>query len=104
MHSSSTLTRVLYRDSARQKCIYYYYYLKKYYYYYYLCCSLCEMPQLKIDLLHTVTPVPEGGATAPTPGVCVRQWSDWINRDDPSGDGDSERLTLEEMTQLCPGQ
>ena len=34
----------------------------------------------------------------------MNRWSQWINRDNPStGNDDVERMTSQEMTQLCPG-
>ncbi|KAK7109139.1 mucin-5B-like [Littorina saxatilis] len=51
----------------------------------------------------TVIPVPKVNTTGHTHNACVSQWSDWINRDTPSGDGDKEGLTFEEKTHFCPG-
>ena len=67
-------------------------------------CPVLTKVSVPLAVSDHVSPSPAGNTTQATPpGPCESQWSAWINRDDPSGDGDHELWTAVEMANFCPG-
>uniref|UniRef100_A0A2C9K961 F5/8 type C domain-containing protein n=1 Tax=Biomphalaria glabrata TaxID=6526 RepID=A0A2C9K961_BIOGL len=65
-------------------------------------CNCSDVIPLVITTKLPTPSIPTGSTASPL--VCIDQWSPWINKNSPIGtDGDTEKMTPQELQRFCPG-